>query len=204
MFRLEWRDGGGIPREVLAAPGSSREVGLTRGMAQEVLAVPLCWGRELRPAGARYPADLDTGPDGGAGTVRLTLRWSGGWIASLSRRLASGGYDPEYFNLARFRAILDGSDLDPWLLAPSEAALRLVSGSFRSSLFTEPRRFSVALPGPGPWLAESALAPGPLEGADGGWTVELPEGLSYVSGPDVTLAIAVDPSGTPSFVALRR
>lgn len=204
MFRVEWRDGGGVRHTTLAAPGGSLEVELSRGAAQEVLAIPACWGSELRPAGARYPADLDPGTDGGLGPARLALGWKGGWMASLSRRLASGGYDPEAFNLARLEAILDGADLDPWLLEPGEAARRLVSGTFRSNLIPEPPRFAVALPGPGPWLAESALAPQPRPGDDGSWTVDLPVGISLVAGPDASLAIGVDASGKATIARLRR
>lgn len=203
-FRVEWRDGGGVRHVALAAPGSSLDVELERGVAQEVLAVPACWGRELRPAGARYPADLDPGQDGGLGPARLALGWKDGWLASLSRRLASGGNDPEAFNLARLKAVLCGADLDPWLLEPGEAARRLVSGTFRSSLIAEPRRFAVALPGPGPWLAESALAPPPCLGNDGNWSVDLPEGVSLLLGPDASLAISVDPTGNAMMAWLRR
>jgi len=202
MFRVEWRDGGGVRREALAAPGDSLDAEFERGVAQEVLAFPLCRGRELRPAGARYPADLDPGSDGGLGPARLAFGWKGGWIASLSRRLASGGYDPEAFNLARLKAVLDRSDLDPWLLEPREAAFKLVSGTFRSSLISEPRRFTVALPGPGPWLLESALAPQPRPGSDGSWAVDLPEGTSLVLGPDASLAIRVDSSGKATMARL--
>lgn len=202
-FRVEWRDGGGVRHGALAAPGSSLEVELARGVAQEVLAFPVCRGRELRPAGARYPADLDSGPDGGLGLACLPLGWKGGWIASLSRRLASGGYDPEGFNLGRLTAILEGGEMDPWLLEPGEAAGRLVSGTFRFSLFPDPPRFPVALPGPGPWLAESALAPQPRPVADGSWIADLPEGVSIVLGPDGILAIGVDPSGESTIASLR-
>ena len=204
LFRIEWRDGGGVRKEARAAPGGSLEIELERGVAQEILAVPVFRGRELRPAGARYPADLEVGADGGLGPVRLPLCWKGGWLASLSRRLALGGYDPEAFNLARLKVVLDSVDTDPWLLEPSEAARRLVAGTFRSSLLPEPRRFTVALPGPGPWLAESAMAPQPRQGADGRWTVELPEGLSLELGPEAVLAIDVGPGGISTIVALRR
>lgn len=201
-FRVEWRDGRGGLRETPAAPGGSVEVELERGVAQEVLAFPLYRGRELRPAGARYPADLDPGADGGSGPARLALGWTGGWMASLSRRLASGGYDPGTFNLDRLKAVLAGGDADPWLLEPGEAARRLVSGTFRASLVAEPRRFAVALPGPGPWLLESALAPKPRQGSDGSWTADLPEGVSLVLGPGASLAISVDPSGTATMAGL--
>lgn len=202
MFRIEWRDGEGVLQGTLAPPGSSLEVELARGVAQEVLAVAFVQGRELRPAGARYPADLDSGPDGGLGKARLPLGWKGGWLASLSRRLASGGYDPESFNLAHLKAVLDAADMDPWLLEPGEAARRLIAGTFRSSLLSEAKRFAVGLPGTGPWLAESALAPQPRHAADGSWTVDLPEGLSLVLGEDVALAIRVDSTGKSVIVRL--
>jgi len=204
MFRVEWRDGGGVRQEAWAAPGSSLAVELERGVAQEILAVPIIRNRELRPAGTLYPAELESGYDGGLGPARLALCWKGGWLASLSRRLAKGGYDPGAFNLARLRAVLEGTDTDPWLLEPSEAARHLVAGTFRSSLLSEPRRFAVMLPGAGPWLSESALAPQPGRDANGRWTVELPEGLSLELGPDSILAIAVDPSGKASTVTIRR
>jgi hypothetical protein len=123
-------------------------------------------------------------------------------MASLSRRLVAGGYDPEAFNLARLKAVLDGANLDPWLLEPREAASRLVSGTFRSSLISEPRRFAVVLPGPGPWLLESALAPQPRAGSDGSRAVDLPEGTSLVLGPDASLAIRVDSSGKATMARL--
>jgi len=204
MFRVEWRDGGGVRQEAWAAPGSSLAVELERGAAQEILAVPIIRGRELRPAGARYPADLESGYDGGLGLARLTLGWKGGWLASLSRRLAWGGYDPGAFNLDRLRAVLEGADTDPWLLEPCEAARHLVAGTFRSSLFPEPQRFAVVLPGPGPWFSESALAPQPRQGTDGSWTAELPEGLSLQLGSEAILAIEVGASGKATTVTLRR
>lgn len=203
MFRVEWRDERGVRQSACAAPGSSLEVEFVRGLAQEVLAVPVLRGRALRPAGARYPADLEAGADGGLGPARLQLGWKGGWLASLSRRLAAGGHDPGAFNLARLKETLDGSDVDPWVLEPGEAARSLVAGSFRSSCVSEPRRFAVILPGSGPWLSESALAPQPVQGDDGRWTVELAEGVSLVLGPDTVLALGVDPSGKASSVVLR-
>lgn len=202
-FRLEWRDAGGGRRSAFAGPGENLELELERGEAQAILAFPILRGRELRPAGARYPADLEAGSEGGWGANRLPLGWKEGWLASLFLVLAAGGQDPESFNLERLDAVLGSGLVDPWILDPSEAAGRLVKGRFRESLFSEPKRFSVSLPGAGPWCAESALALQPLAGEGGGWTVQLPEGIAVMASPDAVLAVGVDAAGRASFAWLR-
>lgn len=202
-FRLEWRAAGGSRGDAHAAPGASLEIELDRGESQAILAIPVLRGRELRPAGARYPADLEEGSAGGLGTCRLTLGWRRGWLAALYRTLAAGGHDPESFNLERLDAVLGSAPGDPWILDPSGVARRLVKGSFRESLFSEPLRFAVRLPGPGPWCTESALAPQPVAGEEGRWTVPLPPGISVMAGPDAALAVGVDAGGRASFAWLR-
>ena len=205
-FRLEWRDTGGIARSVLAGPGEEVEIVLRRGLGQEVLAYPEyirgCGSRSLRPAGALYPYGLSGRVGGGWEGCRLELGWEEGWIASVSRRLAAGGQDPRAFNLTRLSAELASRGVDPWFIDPAEAARRLAAGNFKASLIVEPERFPVGLPAGGPWLTESALAPSPVAGPGGTWSVALPAGVSILVGPGSSLAIEVGAEGQASIVSL--
>lgn len=195
-FALSWRDASGARRETVAGPGEEVEIELRRGGFQALIGFPRGLAAGLAPAGALYPLALEEADPYGreAEPRRLTLSWAGGWLAAVSRRLEAGRLDPEAFDLRGLAGLAGASD--PWVAKPSEVALRLAEGRFRSSIVSSPSLFEVELPGPGPWAPESPLAPAPRLLAEGGpLLASLPEGVSLFAGPAETLLVSVDGEG---------
>lgn len=190
-FRLSWRDEEGRLRSAAILPGSAREVTLRRGLPQALLAEPESLGRPLRAAGALYPAGL------GGEAGRLRLDWREGWTASVFRILEEGGDEPAAYDFGRLSRELTAAGGDPWAtLAPEVAAGLLASGRFRADRLDPPPRFPVALPGPGPWLPESPLAPAPAANPGGeGYAALLEAGFHRFYGPAATLSVQVDGEG---------
>ncbi|HTX72979.1 MAG TPA: hypothetical protein VMC79_09165 [Rectinemataceae bacterium] len=209
-FRLSWRGPSGTVQRQSAMPGSTLDLVLPRGRFQALLAEPLCRGRALRPAGALYPLDLDSGsldvPAGGAETLRLS--WLGGYLASVARELEASGLDPAAFNLTRLKTEVERRIADPWSLPATEVARRLAEGSFRADALRDPKLFPVELPGPGPWAAESpfARAPALLDAGAGSpgalYGASLPAGISLFLSRDLDLMVFVDEAGAARWVRL--
>lgn len=191
-FEVEWRDEGGRRTRASASMGSRLAIRVGRGLPQAILASPRSRGRLLRPAGALYPEALAGGAREG-GLDLLALDWLGGYEASLWLLLEGGGVDPASFDLSRLadEALLRCSD--PWLVDPSEAARRLVSGSFRLSLYKNGQRFSVPLPG-STWAPESPFAQAALSSAS------LSAGLWRFLGTEAELVLRVDEEGGSMFI----
>jgi hypothetical protein len=184
--------------------GGRLEVLLPRGREQAILAWPESRGRRLHPAGARYPADVLT-----QGALafpqsrgRLVLGWAGGWTASVLDALRAAGQDPSRYNLGRLETEVASRGGDPWRLSPTRAAALLAAGDFRVDLLDRPPLHAVVLPGPGPWAGEGALMDCPRMRVDGGWDLELPEGLWTMVGADARLAVRVDEGGGAVMVPL--
>lgn len=205
-FSLRWRDASGQSREAIVEAGGKFEIELRRGEFQAVLAYPWGTAAGLAPAGCLYPEGLErSDPYGRESEPRpLALSWAEGWLASVCQSLEAGGLEPERYDLEAL-ARLAGS-CDPWAADPGTAALRLSEGRFRSSLVSSPPRFSVELPGSGPWAPESPLAPAPANAqasssagsADGAaypFTVQLPAGTRRFVGASETLLVSVDGEG---------
>jgi len=192
---VAWKASGGSLRSASAAPGSSLRIEVDRGIPQAILALPSTRGSALMPAGALYPDGLDGPIDGGEGADELVLDWTGGYAASVATALAGAGLDPWSFDLSRLAREASARCADPWLVSPHEAARRLSALEFRISLYADPTRSAVSLPGPGPWAPESPFEPAP-EGA----VAMLSEGLWRFVSPCGELLAALDAEGGFSFV----
>jgi hypothetical protein len=146
----------------------------------------------MRPAGILYPQGLENG-ETERGIDLCRLDWQGGYAASLWRLLESGGVDPCSFDLERLVSGALERCSDPWRLEPAEVARRLISSSFRLSLYKDSERFPVSPPGSG-WSSESPFSP--VLGSPG----SLPEGLWRFLGPDEELFVSVNAQGAAAFV----
>jgi hypothetical protein len=203
-FTVRWRGGDGLLHERRAAPASTMTIDVERGASQAIVALPVTAAGALRPAGARYPADLAEGNGawGPPAPVVLALDWRGGWLGEVHRQLELRGHDPERFNLSRLGEELSEPGLDPWQLAPGSAAERLAEGRFSVRLLDPPERFPVVLPGPGPWAFESALAAPPVDEGPDGWKMALPVGQWLLLGPESAIVVGVGEDGAALVVPL--
>lgn len=165
--RASWFGG----RTVSAAgPGVRASLLLPRGERAAVLAYPIWAGRELRPAGAVYPAD-------GEGTLALT--WEGGYRAEAARVLILAGVDPGRFDLDRFSREALARLGDPWLRPPAAFAESFAQETFRVTWMDPPPLFEVSAVGlPGRATSESPFGPGLAPDGEGWAEALLPVGVS--------------------------
>jgi hypothetical protein len=204
---LSWRDADGRNRSLSCAPGSSTEIEVERGRPQIIVAVASSKGRGLKPAGALYPEALacSTCPisTSASSEDEIVLDWIGGYVASVACALEREGLDPRAYALERLEREIMKRSSDPWVISAEEIARRLYEKTLRSSIFNEPRRYSVLLPPPGPWAPESPCAAAPrLSAKEGvvGWETDVPAGLWRFVGPDSELILELDSEGTGLWV----
>jgi hypothetical protein len=107
--------------------------------------------------------------------------------------IAGAGKDPRAFALGRLGLEAELRSVDPWSIAPQEAARRLIAGSFRADAFRLRERWAVELPGPGPWAAESPYAAPISAGAPP--TAWLEPGIHRLVGGGGELAVSVPEGG---------
>jgi hypothetical protein len=186
---LSWRDPEGRLRSAEAEPGSSLCIEVERGFPQALIASPSSSGKPLFPAGALYPEAL-VARKGGEERDQLRLDWRGGYAASVAAALEKGGVDPSGYDLYALVDEAVSRAEDPWLVSPLATARRLAESDFRIDSYRKPKRFSLGLPGMGPWAPESPFAPGPEASS-----VRLPEGLWRFVGIDEELFVSVDKKG---------
>ncbi len=192
-YRLTWCRPDGSAASVVLEPGASTVITVARGRVQWLFAEPFFAGRSLRPAGALYP--FGRAPDA-AGGPTLVLGWREGWLAAVARALEEGGADPRAYDLARLMRELAAEGGDPWAaLPPRRAAGALVAGTFRTTLLRAAPAVPLCLPGPGPWVPESALASAPLLRADGAYAASLSPGEHRFFGTDSRLLVRVEEGG---------
>jgi hypothetical protein len=213
-FELSWIDAEGGRRVARLAAGERIEVGVRRGSFQALLAKPDFRGMALRPVGALYPEGLLSGPEPflglGIGEVEeLRLDALGGYEAALAMSLAEAGGDPEAYDFGAEAAQILARLADPWLLPPGEAAGLLIEGRLGPSALRPASRFTVELPGPGPWYPESPFGPVPAPaggaetgGAGASFSAELPPGIHRFVAEGEELFVEVRENG--SSVVVRR
>ena len=136
-FELSWIDAGGDVMRACVRPGSRIGVELSRGSAQAILARASAAGRSLKPAGALYPVPSEEEPFvlpwSPGGLAELALDWTGGYVASVARRLDEAGPGSALFDLRRLGREVASRVADPWSsLDAAEAARRLAGGAFRA------------------------------------------------------------------------
>ena len=191
-LEVSWRDEKGTCVMSRAPFGTALTITVERGVPQAILALPLSRGRALRPAGILYPEGLERGER--EGDIDLChLDWIGGYSANLWRLLESRGVDPCSFDLTRLVDEASARCSDPWIIEPYEVARRLVSSSFRLSLYKNGDSFPVILPDSA-WAPESPFPPATDS------IVSLPAGLWRFLGSQNELFVSVDEQGEIAFV----
>lgn len=152
-----------------ADPDAPIRLTLPRGETAAVLAYPVWAGKELRPAGALYPAD-------GEGTLALT--WEGGYRAEAARVLILTGVDPARFDLERFAREALARLGDPWLRPPSSFAESFAAETFRVTWLDPPPLFAVSAVGlPGSAASESPFGSSLTPDGEGTASASLPVGI---------------------------
>ena len=117
----------------------------------------------LRPAGALYPLDLDTGSP--EPTIHLT--WQEGPLAVLVSRLAAIGMDIPLLNTVRLKERFELQE-DPWNLDVDSMATELASGKFTAyDVDCLPLREVSLASSPGRWFRESPLS-APVDASESG------------------------------------
>jgi hypothetical protein len=166
-----------------------------RGLPQSILALSSSAGRGLMPAGALYPEALAASVED-----EVVLDWKGGYAACVALALSGGGVDPWGYDLSKLVDEAVARCRDPWLIPANETAQRLADLDFRIDAFKEPKRWSVSLPGSGPWAPESPFAAAPAASSGGDSVVLLSEGLWRFLGPGEELLASVDAAGRATFI----
>ncbi|MDR0784378.1 MAG: hypothetical protein LBE74_00635 [Treponema sp.] len=159
-WRVEWlnRDGN---RETLETDSAKNiRIHILQEWASPITAYPYWEGvspKTLKGAGAIFPFDKKDG--------NITLSWIGGVSAEFYLNLAkvsdrSSKRQPQYFDWARFRKVLEEAKDDLWLVDWDAVCEKTAAGGFNKKYVNVSERETLSLPTPvdGPWISASPFA----------------------------------------------
>ena len=155
-YELRWMDEEGNERLAMVAEDQTLSIRLRRGGREAIRALPRCGSTILSQAGGLYPFDVEE-PENEMPSKkpdRMRLNFPSGYAAAVADVLEAAGRDPWIYPIEKLAALPDSIGRDPWTLPPWKAALALLEGNFRISLFPKPTR-ELLLPSDAEWWPES-------------------------------------------------